>query len=230
MTLLMAGILTMLGAGGGGSGSAGTNPGSPSNYWKIDSWTTTTAASVGAVSLSVSGSPTSVAGIQGNGADCPTGVVGFTSSDVLFQLGDTDFTWALWFKVSGANPIILDTKGGGDTQGYRIQADTVNGAGFYCQGAGGSGTVTYGTPYTANAWQLIVAAHDSVNNLLKVSQNGGAFASVAYSFGTSGTNPLQFGRFFGTPVTIDELGLWKAKVFINSEALYLWNGGAGRTY
>lgn len=227
----MSSVLAMTGAGAGaGAGASGTDPGSPSNYWKIDSWTTTTPASVGSVSLSVSGSPSSIAGIRGNAADCSASITGFTSTNVLFQLGDTDFTWALWFKVSGANPIILDTKGSGDTQGYRIQADTVNGAGFYCQGAGGSGTVVYGTPYTANAWQLIVAAHDATNNFLKVSQNGGGLASQSYSFGTGGTNPLQFGNFFGTSMTIDELGLWTGKVFTSSEALYLWNGGAGRTY
>jgi RHS repeat-associated protein len=164
--------------------------------------------------------------------------------------GDIDFSVGAWVyldsKPSAAMTIAND---GGGSYGNRAWWLTYSGSGtdrfqFNAYPPSGCSTPTYvrantfGAP-ALNTWYYVVAYHDSVNNKIGISINGGTADTAGFSTGTcdsiyqfsvggmangntnSGTN-FWDGR-------IDGVGFWK-RVLSSSDRSTLFNAGSGCDY
>ena len=96
--------------------------------------------------------------------------------------------------------------------------------------------MTWATPISAGAWNSVVAYHDSVNNFLGISVNGGTFTKLSHSGGvfTGGSSVIGIG---GNPAVssaywsgrIDNPWFWN-RVLTQAEATEFHNGGAGKEW
>ena len=149
-------------------------------------------------------------GVGGAGAvAAPTAASQFTAAnseylsvanDANLQFGDEDFTiaCALYLDSTG-EPYRIPMGKWNDSANVREWTFYFNDAtakyGFFVSsnGTANNGVFTSSTISTG-AWHYIVGVHDSVNNLLKISIDGGAFATAAYSAGcNANTSPFRFG-------------------------------------
>lgn len=93
-----------------------------------------------------------------------------------------------------------------------------------------------GVPSTAT-WYFVVAQHDSVSDLVKISVNAGTFrtAATAGQFPAAGSEGFAVGdsKQAGTASKwngrIDEVGIWK-RALSSAEITELYNSGSGRDY
>ncbi len=154
------------------------------------------------------------------------------SDSADLSVGDIDFTLACW--------VYLDTK---PSEEYIVSKGTGE---YYIRYKGSTdrfeatfeGSVvatanTLGSPSTAT-WYLVIAWHDSVNNLVGISVNAGTADTTSWSSGVSdGTSVFNIGTVinntsFDFDGRIDEVGFWK-KVLTGAERTELYNAGAGKT-
>ncbi len=149
-----------------------------------------------------------------------------TNSDL--ETGDIDFTLSFWVYLtdnSVSTPLI--NKWGGSTDEFNVEWLNSGDIRFKV----GTGTLTYSTTLNNNTWYFVTVYHDSVNNLLGISVNGGTATTTAHTTGNSvGDSPLYIGRD-STPSyfsgRIDAVGFWK-KVLTSYERKVLYNSGSGR--
>jgi hypothetical protein len=97
-----------------------------------------------------------------------------------------------------------------------------------------------GSALSTSATHLIVAVYDRPNALLKLSVDGGAFVTAAYTGGSIKVHP-----FFGVPFKVgarglgteanepfaggvEELSYWQDYVLTTTDVAYLWNSGRFR--
>lgn len=87
---------------------------------------------------------------------------------------------------------------------------------------------------SANTWYFVEWFHDSVNNLVGLAVNGGAFDTVAHSGGINDSSQaFQLGALVGGSFfmdgRVDQFGFWK-QILNASQRSFLYNGGNGRAY
>lgn len=180
-----------------------------------------------------------------------------TTSD--FSFGDSDFSIAGWFKTpdwnagdSWARDLVSKYLGGGSPQREFFLS-------FYDQMGGGVGSInrfcfgcrdstdstwtylyanTFGavSPTYDDTWVFVACYHDSVNNLIGISINGGAFDTTAFSGGIQNTNtntPLVLGTGNNGQsrlmANVDEVAIW-SRVLTSGDISDLYNSGTGITY
>ncbi|WP_145040733.1 LamG domain-containing protein [Gimesia chilikensis] len=141
---------------------------------------------------------------------------------------DSSFTIALWVKPDAIGTskkyLSLGT--------LSIQDDGANRVSFYMPGT--SKTFS-GADMTTGAWQLIVCAYDSVNNLMKISRNGAAYETAAQSTGAAALSDGYL--YVGSSTTpdayydgeLDSLTIW-SKALSQAEVTELYNSGSGKFY
>ncbi len=148
--------------------------------------------------------------------------------------GNIDFTVAAWVymdtKPSSANFVTKWTSGV-NTEWYLNYTAAVDRFRFATYAANVDAD-NFGSPSTAT-WYLIIAWHDSVNDLMGISVNDGTANTFSNSDGTQdGNAAFNIGRLangFGyNDGRIDEVGFWK-KVLTSGERTELYNAGTGKT-
>jgi hypothetical protein len=164
------------------------------------------------------------------------------ADNATISMGDIDFTIAFWvqFESIGMRQMLV-AKDQDTSREYRVTlrdgaaGDSLT---FLVHNGGSGGGVeatTFGAVSTAT-WYFVVAQHDSVNNLLKISVNDGTMDTSAYSAGVGdGAADFNIGRrsypgfadhFDGI---LDEIGIWK-RMLSSAEITELYNAGSGRDY
>lgn len=181
-----------------------------------------------------------VAGKVGNAADFEASSShSLTRADNAgLSTGDIDFTIACWVNLesTGGNRSIFQKA---DSNGLEYDLMT-NGGTFQFRVSSGTGfanlTLVAGpnNGATTSTWFFLVAEHDSVNDLIKLSIDGGAFTTAAYSSGSYDSGaPVNLGGYvaFGeyTDGLVDEAAFWK-RCLSDAEVDELYNAGAGRDY
>jgi hypothetical protein len=176
--------------------------------------------------------PGSGVGIKGNCA-VYTPAQGLTIADnASLSMGDIDFSISIWAYITGNGGIIA--KGdysAASTSEYNLlySVDTL----YWAVSNGTTRTVLSKTLSTG-AWHHIVAWHDSVGNVIGVICDGGTATTKAHSAGCQdGSGALYVGLSLGFGFIagkIDEVAIYKNRVLTSSEASWLYNSGAGRSY
>jgi len=143
--------------------------------------------------------------------------------------GDLDFTGSLWvrFETLGRYQHLM-TKGGE----YDLYLDGIEGnrLKFLVHYAGGGRAAISGESLSAEVWHHVLFWHDSANDLVGLSVDGGppltaqtagapADTPGLFRLGDNGWNNYLDGR-------LDEVSLWK-RLLTPAERAALWNGGAG---
>lgn len=157
------------------------------------------------------------------------------------QTGDIDFSWAGWVHLDAiaANQYVLCKRvsqvGSNDWEYFVNYNQSTGKFNFSVANGSTSGTVASTESPSAGVWYFVACVHDSVNNLLKISVNGGTYATTSYSSGgqvLSGTNLL-----FGVAVTnlylggaLQNWGFWKNWCLTAGEVTTMYNSGKGVNY
>ena len=202
--------------------------------WDLEEASGTRVDSANSYDLTPSASdPGNAAGKDGNAAD-------FTSANSQylrlavnaaseFNFEDSDFTIAIWI-----NP---DNLSGSPAYFYMDSVTIIdNGAAKPSFAVTGAGAVTHSSDITTSTWaNLLVCTHDSVNDLVKMSLNGGAYETSAASGGANalGDGYLHIGSS-NTPGDyydgkIDSVTVW-GKALSQAEVTELYNSGTGKFY
>jgi hypothetical protein len=124
-----------------------------------------------------------------------------SSASTDFQKGDEDFTIGCWVKFDSTT-ITQNVMGKfGNTSNMRSYMiyfnHLTNLIQFYGNndGSAGGNTVAQISGIVAGNWYFVVGVHDSVNDLLKISLNGSAFATTSFSGGVLSTAyPFVIGK------------------------------------
>ncbi|MEX2143233.1 MAG: LamG-like jellyroll fold domain-containing protein [Anaerolineales bacterium] len=216
-------------------------------YWPMDEASGAALDSNGANFLNEKdGSLGSAAGIVNTGRDFELNDTEYFSRGDLPDLstGDIDFTWSLWVKPESIGPNMwlvqkADTPTTAADYEYLlfVVANAGNAPRFRVGNGSAYANVTANTSLTAGSWYHIVAWHDSVNDEIGISVNGGAPVTQAYSSGgqdTSGNLVVGASLINNTPGNyfdgvIDEVGFWK-RVLSPQEIAALYNIGNGLAY
>ncbi len=151
--------------------------------------------------------------------------------------GDVDFTIAGWMKINGTGGSMNAVAKNTASHGEYYLGFTAGSTAFKFEVYGGPGFadplfVIAGTP-SAGTWYHVVAWHDSVNNVIGISVNGGTAVTAARTTGVhDGAGAFYLGgdalgNFWDGQ--IDEVGFWK-RVLTSQERTDLYNGGAGLPY
>lgn len=169
------------------------------------------------------------------------------ASNATLQTGNFDFWLSLWVNVTTetTNRMLVckdDNPTGREWQiYYDAAADRMN---FLINPGASPLTVTANNfgPTTTGVWYFLMCYHDAVNDLIKISLNGGPFDSQATAGAapTADTGALYLGRLGGAvPLylngQIDEFSFGKLPPLgiaslANEIRDRLYNGGAGRAY
>lgn len=204
-------------------------------YWSLSDLTD----SHGSNTLTNNNTATFTTGKVGNAANFARASSQYLSiaDNAALSMGDIDFTIACWVQigVSQTNSAIAGKWG---TVGEYLLLYVSNRFYFSVRNLANSATAnaaanTLGAPSTST-WYYIVAQHDSVNNLVKIKVNNGAWDSVAHSGGVrDGIESFAIGAYH-TPSgfwdgLVDELAIWK-RCLSDAEITDLYNGGSGRDY
>jgi len=221
--------------------SSGLNSGLVA-FWKLDEVSGTRSDSVGANHLTDNNTVTQATGKVGTSAQFTAANSESLSiaDNAPLSTGDIDFTvcaW-VWLDTKGAVRDLVTKFGASGQFEYLLNYDSS--ADRYLWGVSSDGSLfasvsanTFGSP-PAGAWHFVVAYHDSVNNLIGISVNNGAFDTAAHAAGVfdSAASFHLGGRASGPNYhngRLDAVGLWK-RVLSAAEITSLYNSGNGREY
>ncbi len=164
------------------------------------------------------------------------------ADNAQLSVGDIDFTWTCWVNFSNITALIdngIFYKGNGTatTIEYFLRYLTTPTSLFQfgVSSDGGIGATlktvnasNFGTP-TTNTWYFVVAAHDSVNNLISIQVNNGTANTTSTSAGVfNGANDFVIGRYISPSYwygLVDEVGFWK-RILTAGELTTLYGSGA----
>lgn len=207
-------------------------------YWSLDEASGTRNDSVGSNHLTDNNTVLSATGKVSTAADFEMDNTESLSctDNAATSVSDADYTFIAWIKSEtlSSDRSILG-KGGSNDLPYNL--DT-NGAAARLRVSSGAGfanlTSVSAGPLSTGTWYLIVAAHDSVNNLIKLSIDGGAWTDAAYSAGMyNDTGDFNIGAFpfYGNNYDglIDEVGIFDG-VASSDDLTFAYNSGSGRSY
>lgn len=161
------------------------------------------------------------------------------ADNAALSMGDIDFTLSCWVyfdSLAADQYIVSKWRQTGNLREYAIRySQSANFLQFVCSATGSAVSVsrnftTLGAPSTGT-WYHLVAWHDSVNNTVNVSGNGGATDSTSYSSGVvDSTAAFRLGARDDaadfTDGRIDAVGVWK-RVLTSAERTALYNSGNG---
>jgi len=194
-------------------------------------------------------SPGSAAGVVYAGARTFNGSSQYFSraSEALLQTGDVDFTIAAWVyrSVSGtSDPMIISKWGANFEFILWYVAGSILRYRFFVRKADNSGGVvvsanTYGAP-ELNAWHMIIAHHDAINDTIGIQVQNSAIDTAAITGGVLvRTSDLQVGARQSDGLLwsgrIGPVAMWKSAaggggVLTAMQRTALWAGGAGLAY
>lgn len=213
-------------------------------YWKLDETTGDRIDSHGTNLLTANVAPSYTNGVISNAVRTS----GPNNSGVrrvdgpVFDRGDSDFTFAGWFKLYLTNGFYyLLSKEGTSQYEYSLTYDNSTDRITWriwsnCAGSGNRDVVAsnFGSPGT-NSANFIVMWFDTTNNVVGVSVNDGTpntTSTTNFPCASTSTFYLCTVSFTGTPSIngyVDEVGYW-SRVLTSAERTELYNSGAGKTY
>lgn len=174
--------------------------------------------------------------IDGTGSDLNK----LTSTSTQLNFGDEPITWTGWGRINTGeqvqdNPIISKSTTVGNQRAWTLtHRSSINRYRFILSGDGGNvnqTTLDWTSPPTLNVFEFIVAIHDPVANLMKLSVNNATLITAAHPHGifASSTAVALLGGFDQSPDVIglgfvDEVGIWKREL-TTSEITTLYGGG-----
>lgn len=211
-------------------------------WWELNETSGTRVdAHTNGLDLTEVNSVTSDTGIQGNAAEFVEANSErlYVASDAAIAFGDEDFSVCGWFKSSssGTEGLLGKWNAGTNSREYMLRIETSGALRWFVSPNGTSNTnITHSTTGLQDgSWHFFIVYHDSVNNLIGVSVDGGAFQTKAYSSGVDdGTQEFHIG--YQGPTNGQYLGGLMDEVAIFSEVLsddnrdWLYNSGSGRSY
>lgn len=205
--------------------------------WSLDS--TAWADAYGGNTLTDHGTVANVAGKVANAGDFELANSNYLShtSNAALQMGDIDFTFAVWVKpesTGSSMEIIAKDDDAVNSRDYTLTVDIGGGVRFYFNG-GGTPEVTSSVTMSAGNWYFIVVYHDATANTVNISINDGTVDShttggaapqtSAAEFRIGSREYFNFEEYFDG--LIDEPVAWKRKISA-AEITDLYNGGSGR--
>lgn len=163
---------------------------------------------------------------------------GFTASDnAALSMGDIDFFVVMWFNPESSQLQWLVSKGDTGTSAnleYSLDVQASNKPRFLVGSGSSSTTITWtGAAASNGSWNLAIGYHDSVNNLIGISLNGGAFETASCTHGShDNANAFCVGDLTMSPLLpfdglLQDCVIGKNYVPTDSDASALWNSGAG---
>jgi len=214
-------------------------------WWELNEESGERADSHGSNNLTDNATVLYGTGKQGNAANFEFDTAEYLSiaDNASLSVADEDFSIACWVKAESlaeeAHKIITKGTTGG-IAGVEYEIDWLQSSNrfrFYVSDgtniaiavANNLGNVATGT------WYFIVAEHDSVNNLVKITVNNGTVDTAANPAGGAQDlgGAFYIGRQVGTAYywdgLVDEVGFWKRLLSAHEKA-WLYSAGAGRTY
>lgn len=226
-------------------GRGGLSPAArAARYGLIAAWNgESTADAFGANTLTNNNGATFTAGKLGNAftlASASSQSLSVADNPAL-SVGDNDFWFACWAKVNDALTRTIASKETNNTDAeWRIdQFATGPVLRLITWKAGGVDVVMSSAVVTTGVYHFVMAYADTVNNLAKLSVDGGAFAQAAMTGPTyDSTAPFRIGSSNATAFLngqVDAAAFGKAPP-LGIAALateirdYLWAGGNGREW
>lgn len=163
-----------------------------------------------------------------------------TSSSPIQISGSEDFTIAFWINPltsAGLQFLISKWDFGAADREYNI-AWVPSISRFRAQ-VSNDGTAeisvtanNFGAPVLTD-WHFIVFTHDSVNDTINISVNGGTADSTAHATGVNaGASVLRIGResTADSDSKMKKIGFWKGEVLSAAHQAFLYNDGKGRNF
>ena len=211
-------------------------------HWDLDEASGTRVDAKGANDLTDNNTVTQATGIVSNAAQFTSATTEYLSlaDNAALSTGDIDYTFAAWVYLDtiAGDTGIVNKHNTLNQKEYMMTTTTTQFRWFVSNDGTAESNVlasTFGNLSTAT-WYFVVVYHDSVNNLIGISVNNGAFDTTAHSTGSfDSTSPFELGRRDDAGATVylngrmDETGFWK-KMLTSQELTDLYNGGSGNTY
>ena len=212
-------------------------------YWKLDEASGTRYdATMRGNDLPLLGTPGTAPAPINNGTSfvaASSQSLGPSATTGDLSMGDIDFTIAGWVYLASKSTVrsIFDKWSGATSANQEYGADYDNASDrfrFYIKGFSlVVSATTFGSP-SLNTWYFIVCQHDAVNNVIKISVNGGAFNTTATGgqFPAAGIETLGFGSQKGSSVVVSwdgrlwNWGVWR-RLLTASEIAAFYNSGNG---
>jgi len=208
-------------------------------YWKLDEASGNRADSVGGNTLTDNNTVTQNPGKVGNAGQFTSANSEYLSiaDNAALSMGDFDFEITCWVYADTLTLSTILAKGhldGTATEEYAIWYNSNRFRWTVSNGTTQDDAVanTFGTPSTAT-WYFLDCYHDSMNNLIGISINNGAFNTTAHSAGSfDSANALRIGvtsngNYYWNG-RIDEVKFWKRLLTASERAEDYTNGLAGR--
>lgn len=207
------------------------------SYWKLDeaSGTRVDSEPTGtAQNLTDNGTVTSNPGKIGDAGQFTAANNEYLSraDSADLSTGNIDFTIAAWVYMD-SKPAECYVMGKYSSEYYLRYNTSADDRFRFVIGGCVAVANNFGSPSTAT-WYLIIAWHDSVNDLCGISVNDGTANTTSDAGGTTdGTAAFNIGTILNNGSIdwngrIDEVGFWK-KVLTAGERTELYNAGAGKT-
>lgn len=209
------------------------------SFWELEEASGVRSDAHGSNDLTDNNTVGSASGKVGTAADFEVSNNEYLSrpTNASLETGDIDFTFAAWVNLESANPAVVHSIVGKITGGlateyhlyyYPAYED------FFFEVAGGY-IQTVGTS-SVGTWYFVVGWHDSVNDQLAISLNGGSPVTVSHATGAT-INAADFGigraiqgfSAYDFDGLIDQVGFWK-RLLTYSEIQALYNADAGLAY
>lgn len=235
----------------GGGGAASTLLTGITEVWHLDESSAgvgavTRAASIGANDLTDLNTTPSGTGKNNNGCDFERGnneaLNRASTTDI--QLGNIDFTYALWVRPESANTMYMLSKGTSTASAANYAFLLFLNSTYKVTFTASNGITGVNHASTESAieaqWNLVIIKHDATNDKIFIKINNGTIKEFAYAAGIADGSTLPFkvacapatlGLVGGSPLdgVLDEIMFWK-KVLTETEDAELWNGGTGKFY
>ena len=168
-----------------------------------------------------------------------------SSASTAFDKGDESFSFGCWVNLdslpaSGVNRGIMGNMNPSDFEGFGLRVTNNSGVirfKYYIEDSLGAGTDLsadiFGTP-SINTWHFISCVYDSINDLMKINVDGGAFNTVSQTTGAGGKSGLTIGtdavlvnRYIDSKI---DLSFFYDKALSISEVTALYNSGNAIAY
>jgi len=211
------------------------------SHWKLNEISGTRADSVGGNTLTDNNTVTRSDGKQsgaGQFTKANTESLSYSSA-TPFSFGDADFTFAAWVYLDSKDTsMLIVAKYSLDTvRDYLVQYVTSSDFFrlFVYDGVNSIGNVTSSAGVSTSSWYFVVAHHDSVNNRLGLSVNGGNYVFASTSGSAASTASLFYignregGASSPWDGRIDEVSVWK-RLLTQQEVVRLYNNGNGLSF
>lgn len=164
------------------------------------------------------------------------------ASNGYLQMGDIDFTIALWANRESTGTQYFISKGNSTSSpanwAYFSYVDSAGKLYFFVSDGSTYGSVNKAVFASVAIWYFVVLYHDAANDTVGIVVNAGTPTTATWAGGCAdgstkhqkiASRPDNLGAYnAGFDGMFDEIGIWK-RILTSDEITWLYNAGAGRT-